>query len=896
LGKSERDNRDWDRRRSIERLHSNAQQKIKSVREVLSRRTPRATQETVLRPGASSGIAQRFSTTTSPHDWITLDRSRPAIDAVFDAVEDGQDRVVLAWPNRPGSAFILAALALREARTSGRLSHATLGYWPWRDGALWSARSVLVNPADVSSTASSIWNALENKPRWAEQQLAHASISLIEMRLRDLAVSSSTLSDLRDMVVKNPTLLETTMVFPPHNSSGSASYLGDEKQILRRVRAHTLIGEKNAGLNEHFLRAANPSFAPYAVFGLTASSAVKPLSRQLNCSRFMQLGLDAIVVDATRSSRRSIPDGWERRLSTLLDALAALTGRRPPIVVMSDEASAARSATRTIKTHSASQRHKRTPPLELGLYTPSVGFIGPCEPIPTDLPLLNFDVDIKDASLAAIRHSAVELGRAIKSQGDPRSADSVAEALSFLRRSASLPIGLYEASSIADIIFDGDDSADAAVRSLFKPKMCLSGLATLSQGGGRFSAEARALLKQISEKVDRWSDDTAVSAKLSTLLATTEWNSKSTLLALPDKRTVEIFLSSDRAMQINCAVCDHKELSSALPNNNPRRLLVLGFTPEAMRALLITQVALDRVTIIGDAAGTGLILSELAPLRKLKAFSNINKRVQDLETALTRGGANEKLDIAESQFRMAEIREGEIDLTQSGDHYSGPKLRFKTSSGRTIAYRPNSDVLLFTAGEIRPFARATAQQVSVGERILVLRESVREPLTRALAGSKQALEQLLIYHEHISNIFQRLPGATSTEKARGVVNAMQQIDPKVSGEELQNVLRWITAHQGPLGENGQRQPRAARDWARFKVFMSALGVSTELQWTYWRIAIVPTRSYRAREGYQFNQRVVQFVLDPEGYAIGSSAWDSRHGLWQLVLDAVEEITEIRRGE
>jgi hypothetical protein len=61
---------------------------------------------------------------------------------------------------------------------------------------------------------------------------------------------------------------------------------------------------------------------------------------------------------------------------------------------------------------------------------------------------------------------------------------------------------------------------------------------------------------------------------------------------------------------------------------------------------------------------------------------------------------------------------------------------------------------------------------------------------------------------------------------------------------------------------------------------------------YWRAAIVPARSYRAHEGYLFNQRVVQFVLDPEGTSAGAAAWKAMHGLWQLVLDALDEVAEI----
>ena len=65
---------------------------------------------------------------------------------------------------------------------------------------------------------------------------------------------------------------------------------------------------------------------------------------------------------------------------------------------------------------------------------------------------------------------------------------------------------------------------------------------------------------------------------------------------------------------------------------------------------------------------------------------------------------------------------------------------------------------------------------------------------------------------------------------------------------------------------------------------------------YWRAAIVPARSYRVHEGFLFNQRVVQFVLDPEGTAAGAAAWKTMPGLWQLVLDAVDEVVGSERDD
>src|SRR5579862_1740760 len=66
------------------------------------------------RPGISTPSPMRYASTGSPSDWVRADRGRGIIDGILDAIEDGADRVILAWSNRPGGGFAAAAVAMRE--------------------------------------------------------------------------------------------------------------------------------------------------------------------------------------------------------------------------------------------------------------------------------------------------------------------------------------------------------------------------------------------------------------------------------------------------------------------------------------------------------------------------------------------------------------------------------------------------------------------------------------------------------------------------------------------------------------------------------------------------------------------------------------------------------------
>jgi len=851
------------------------------------------------RRGVSMATAVRFASTTAPQDWLPADRGRPIIDAILESIEDGADRAVMAWPSRPGGAFAAAAIAMREARASGRLAHLTIAFWPWRSGSTWAARSVLVHPGDVAQAAARAADEIHHGAPWAESDLAHDSLYLLEMRLRDLRPATVTAADIAgrrqsNIVVHNPTLLETTCVFAPVEGVRSPPYLADGQQVLRRVRDYTHIGDKNAGLESHISAVGDPLRAPFAVFGLPAATKPEPLARCLNFSRFAAKALDAVIVDVTRAGRSDLPDDWESRFLVALQALQRVPCRRPPVVVLCEDAFALRKAVRALRMSNAALRPARRMPLEVGAYLPEPGLLGPSAMLPDSTTAIAFDADIKDASLAAVRDDLLSLGRKFREGGNALAADAVSRALAFLRRSASSPIGLREAREIADILHDGDDEVDVTIRGLFRPKVALGPLAAAAEFVPELGAEAKRLIADIERRSAVWDEETPVSAKLATVLRDDTWNNETTALVIPDRRTADVYLSADRALATRCMIADARGLRDLFESKQPARIVVVGPTPDVVRALLIASIAPQRVLLLGDAAGIALLSVEIGPLARIPAFAPIAERARAMMSALQRGGADEKLDLAEAEFRVAAaMPEGEIDLTRSGEAYRGEILHITTSRGHRLAYRPTSDVLEFSPGETRPFERIQAREVRRGDRILVLDASVREPIRLAIAGSRESLKQLGLYHSRIESIRSATAGATDSDKARHVLAAMRTADPMIGEHELQNVIRWLTADKAPGSADGARQPRAARDWARFWLFMQAVGVDPHSADLYWRAAIVPARSYRVHEGYLFNQRVVQFVLDPEGAAAGAIGWRTMPGLWQLVLGAVDEVTDVK---
>jgi hypothetical protein len=888
---SKRGGKDWGERSRRELIADAGRSRRERVRALLqSREQTRPANELLQRPGIGLAIATRYTTTATPDCWAPLSAGLAAVNALLDAVADGTDRVMLGWPERPGNGFTLAALAMREARASGRLASVTLGIWPWRPGIMRAARSVLVHPQDIADVARHAFTEIEAGAAWAGAELAQRSLGMIELRLKDLVLQNAPARVARgrprlDTLVRSPSLVETTAVFPPSKSGYSA----DAEQVLKRVRNHTLLGDKGAGIPHARADVGSPVSTPFALLGVPPERIPAPLSRLLVCPRIVRHGLDAVVVDLTRQSRAELGDQWERSLAVLLAALDALPGRRPPIIAVCEDPFALRGASRALRAHAAKLRPRRAPPIEAGIYLAEPGFLGRAGDLPERLPDIAFTADIKDASLVAIREKLVTLGRRLRDGGDGGGARAVSRALAFLRRVASLPLGLEEARRTADTLFDADDEDDAGIRAMFRPRMALGQLAEIGESSpeGAFAREAVAL---IESRVEGWGSETPVSAKLANLIVQVGWNTPATLIAVPERRIAEVLMASDRGVAWRCRIVDHSDLAPALARGSLERVIVTGPSATAIRALLTSPATPGEVVLLGDASGSALLAGELGPLARLSGFAPVAARASAMQAALKRGGLDERLDAGESEFRILPIAQPrDIDLTREGGSYGGEKILIFTSAHR-IAYRPSSDVLVFTSGEARPFEKVPAREVERGDQILVLDEEIRDRIRHALATSRTSLAQLADYHQHIARLREALPGSVP-DKARELLRRMREIDPALPESEVHNVQRWLTADLAAPAEDGARQPRAARDWPRFRLFMYANGVDEMLAQTYWRFAIVPTRSYRVQEGFQFNQRVVQFVLDPESFTAGQADGALR-GLWLSLLDAIDDVENI----
>ena len=834
--------RDWEPRRhgedaaDLQRLRSErARALVASARA----RAEAARPQPLCRPGVSTSTDIRYATTSAPQEWMSPDAAGAMISSLTAAAQDGADRIVYIWPSRLGGAFIPTAIALQQARASGMLAHAAFAYWPWRSSATWQARSILVNPADLLAAARRICTEVRSGAPWVNKALAHEDRALVELRLGEL-FKPNLGQDGDRIIVRSPNLLEMTSVFPPADIRGS-HYVSNPDHILYRVRRHTRIGK--LGMDSRILAAGDPVRAPFALFGLPAAPTSETLASYYHHRRIREHGLDAVLVDLTQLARQSLDDNWEAPFARLVISLDSLPGRRPPIVAIIEDAHVLRAVAKRLRAHNASLSPRRALAIEDGVYLTRRGTLGPAATLPFNLPSVVFEPDIKDASLAPLRRDLVALASALKAIGGSEATEPAARALRFLRRAASLPTGLSEAQEIADMLFPDDEEGDRALRSAFRPKMELAGLLAIGDRYPSVTQLGARLYREIESKVTAWSNETPVSAKLTAVLDSARNRASRVMIVVPNGAVRDVLILSDRAQRWDCEIVAPEELEARLLVRKPDRLIVVGSSPTVIRSLLTSAAIPERVALIGDVAGIGLMRSELRPVSRIEAFRPVAARAEALLSALARDGGDESLDLAEAEFRVRVARpEGEVDFTRSDEDYAGDIVHLVTSNDGRFAYRPGGHVLVQSASEIRPFVRRDARDVRVGDIILALGNRVREQLRQALSGSRRVQQALAVYHGYIAQVRPGLAGATVAEKARRIVAVMQRLDPAIPDSEEYNVRRWITADEGKSDPRGYRVPGAARDWRRFQLFGKAIGMPDLLADSYWRGVVQPTRA------------------------------------------------------
>lgn len=817
----------------------------------------------------------RYRRTLAGEDLLSVIDGIPFLEILRRTSIDHRDRVVIAWPFRPDNGLIAAALYLLEGRARGDHAQSAVGLWPWRNAMTRTGNYILVEPSGLIRCAQA--GVQVKSTATPSGPFATRSYDLAHLRLQDLAKQPPGKEGA--IIVRRPSLLEITSVFPP-SADLASPYALNAEQVLQRVRRYTDIKELSGATLSRAL--GDPLRAPFAVFGLPADDDAL-LRRCLTFGRFTNARLDSVIVDLTRTSLNHVGETWPRALRRLFATLETLKDQRPGVVALTEDAFTLRKAEAAMGEVMKATRSRRPFPERKGLFLNSPGFLGTELRQVQALPPITFRADLKESRLLVLRDDVLRRARELENNEDARAAAALRGGLAFVRAMANLPIGLEEARSIIEVMHATEDEADRAVRRKFYVADALRPLAEAIQ----VSASADildAFRRRFVETVESWRLATPASAKLAAMAEKMREKSGEISIVLPDRHVANLYRLSDSVLRSSWRVAEPKTMIDVARAHGCSHWVVVRPTGETLRNILTSDPGPRSVDVVGDAAGSALLEMELKPLTSLDAFSHLRERASSLIKAIGRSVANLELDHEEVRSRVATISE-ELDFTQSGGSYTGDRIRILTERGYALVYRPSSEVLRHTPDDLRAFEKADAREIREGEEVLVLTNVLMELLRRELSRAPRTVETLRAYHASIAERRDALPGTALREKARLIMQRIRSEDPDFGDNEISNVSRWLDVDGSTL-DDPEARPQAPRTRQRYTLFMNALGVPPVLAATWWDHGIRLTRSYRLSEGLQFNQRATGFVLDPESLSARSSGRDLGP-LQQAVIDNVD---------
>lgn len=859
------------------------------ARELLALSGRRQAAFRVERPTGFAPVETRYASLAAAGDWRRPAGALAVAKFLLDSIADGADRSVLSWPRRTCDGAVAAAVALREARARGILSHATVAVWPWRassgasHGSMAPTRSILVHPDDLAAVGRRIATAVHDGAAWCGDGLAHMDAARVEIRAGDLTKDPSRAGD----AARVPTLREATVAFSADPRTGA--FADDGEQVMRRVLRFTSAGARARSqrdlIGEAVARAGAAGAAPHALFGLPLGSE-RALRAALSGGRFARGGPDVVLANVHSGVLSIHRDAWKGGLEVLVKALAAAPGRRPPLVLFSDDPHALRQAEAIVRAENP--RLRRALPARHGIYAPEHRPIAELAP-PPEGGVPRYDADIKDAGLAPMRRAMLGIGAALRDAGDREGARAARNALDCLHLAASMPLGLRAAAAAADTLWDGDTDEERGAAALFHPRHGIRRLAAVCLRAGVAVNEAVDVVRAAEARLDLWAEATPVSARLAGLLAEPGWNAPSTVVSFPDPRIALLFGAASTPGAVLAAATCHLELPGVI---GPGRVIVVAPTPEAVHALLAAAATPERVLVLGDCAGIGLVSALLRSLSGLKGFGVLGERARLLRERLAAGGGDASLDEREASYRMAPLPDegGVLDFTRGGDAFHGDVAVIRTRR-REIRFRAGAKVPVYTPDEVRPFELREARRIERGDPIPVFDEEVRNRLRRAMQASSRTHATIAGYHAFIADKREGLPYADPTACARHVSRLMN------APGEVHNVRRWLLAGDPRRTAAERAKPEAPRDWTRFASFMAALGADEGCARTYWRTMVLPTRSYSVQEGAIFHDILARFLVDPEGSA-HLARGESAEGLLDRVRDAVDTVisVEVTKGD
>ena len=637
-----------------------------------------------------------------------------------------------------------------------------------------------------------------------------------------------------------------------------------EQPVMHRIAKRTDIPQLSTSDD------AKAHLAPFAIAGLASGETLSALAGGLS-------GLNLVLLDLTRSGRNRCRRDWRSETAAVLEAVRKQLGHLPVLALTEDTWVHRVLGWELLKAYD--QIPGKAPARITAILARSSAVASAqTEVIDPPSDVARFEAHGFADNDGGLLEDLASAARRAVSLDDPEAAQLMMDLAGVVRRTAALPGGIGALGRFVEA-----ETGQAHAADLMEPYRAGRLLQAGKALDGPFAQRRRPGLEDALERVRKTLDLRRASTPLGALfrdIVVGRLNASTrTIVWLPKQMIAEFAEFAlgddpDVGERVRSKVKKHmlafvdalafKELAglSQAERASTKVLIVVAPSRAEMLQLAAQPWLPERVVVLADGYALGGIGREGARLAAFDAFEAYRPRLAGLALAAQTEAARvvgrgldleDAAPVSEPDFPESAV----VDL--AGPRHPGDRVvRIVTDGRQTLLARRRTKILVYDEDRAIPtFAARSAEEIEKGDKICVINEAFVEMARTRLDIRATAAEEIRHYHELVQRRFGAFSGLTKTARLEQLVAAMAR--PDVS---IERANRWVSLETEQYKPLDIVVPRAPRDHATWKAFMTALSVPDDLAAHYWWWAVIATRKGRIRAALQLHEAYVSILVDP----------------------------------
>ena len=805
-------------------------------------------------------------------------------------IMDGENRVVLNWPNGLPGVSTLHSLAFLCELAEGpeEFQGFTTVFYPAsaRTGA--NQKALLVKRD---------WLISKNSP-WLNAHYANLSASVtgrkktqarfhnMLARTKDLGPDALSHFPRAKSIVEragdrgHPTLFEL-VARQRINAHGQVS--PPEATFFDRSRrlSELLTSQRNAADNQR-VEAVDPETTPWLLSTIHGASkhtswaaATRPSKRKP----------DLVLLDLQYRARARLGENWRQEISGTVSKLRH-GDQELPLLLVTDDPFTATFLKWELSPKPKGRGKKRPLPVTF-IHQQSLEILSTSEPREEGKENsgsnVEVSVDVFASDVATFAAKAMEVRRNVSGLASGTIARSIGGCLSRLRSIANAPLSQ---SGVTDALNDPEEPhLSNRLLSAFDIVAAVAELRDHASKAGGLESEVLSLASEATELAKSLSSEAAATtgklyrSKLKTLprrgtrtLVATAGGSSTQLL----ERWIE---SEDTLSDVADRLGEKFDIAPArdaigklaLAAASPKpygHVLLLSTQPRDALAILSHPACPPRVEILSDASSAKFLADYGESL--LQYWPEKNAGRQPIDSAIKKIHASLESRITVlPEFALGEPSNSGtpvIDLTVQSTGSSSPAFAIHTVDGDILHANPQTTFVARVPVDLEKFESVRANKITQGREILVPGPAFLEAVEASHEFRAAAAPLLADYHNAIA---QRVDA-----DGKGVQSMATEILERIDCDPpptQQSVRRWLNVASQKDVLIELRTPQAPRTHSHFLAFAQALGIDETLAEIYWSLAIVATRGGRIRSGLKLRKLYAAALIDPDALIRQNSA-------------------------